>query len=224
MSITRKIASVLVALGMSVLPLSASTPALAHDGITGTTPGEGETVDAGAFDVTVTASEDIMNMADMAGNEIWVSGPKDSAEPQQVSLTCIKVSGATAAVPVDIDVPGVYTATWRLVSADGHPQEGSFDFTVKNDSGYTRSGNTDLPEGCQPLVMLTAMPMTTGETPVAIEDVAADTGDGQYVGLLWGIGFVVVGSLAGVGVVWLRERRKSDEALMKKLAESDPEL
>jgi hypothetical protein len=72
--------------------------------------------------------------------------------------------------------------------------------------------------------MLTAMPMTTGETPVAIEDVAADTGDGQYVGLLWGIGFVVVGSLAGVGVVWLRERRKSDEALMKKLAESDPEL
>ena len=143
MSITRKIASVLVALGMAVLPLSASTPALAHDGITGTTPGEGETVDAGAFDVTVTASEDIMNMADMAGNEIWVSGPKDSAEPQQVSLTCIKVSGATAAVPVDIDVPGVYTATWRLVSADGHPQEGSFDFTVKNDSGYTRSGNTD---------------------------------------------------------------------------------
>ena len=89
---------------------------------------------------------------------------------------------------------------------------------------YTRSGNTELPEGCQPLVMLTAMPMTTGETPVAIEDVAADTGDGQYVGLLWGIGFVVVGSLAGVGVVWLRERRKSDEALMKKLAESDPEL
>ena len=226
MSITRKIASLLVALGMAIVPLSASAPALAHDVIVGTSPSEGETVDAGAFDVTVTASEDIMNMADAAGNEIWVSGPNDSAETQQVSLPCIKVAGATASVPVDIDVPGTYTATWRLVSADGHPQDGSFTFTVKNDSGYTRSGNTDLPEGCAPLVMATAVAYDGAATPeprvvAAPEETSAD---GQYVGLLWGIGFVVVGSLAGVGAVWLRERRKRDAELMKKLAESDPEL
>ena len=225
MSITRKIATAIVGLGMAILPLSASAPALAHDGIVGTTPGEGETVDAGAFDVTITASEDIMNMADMVGNEIWVSGPNDSAEAQSVSLPCIKVAGATAAVPVDIDLPGTYTATWRLVSADGHPQEGSFTFAVKNDNGYARTGNSDLPEGCTPLAMATAVAYdgTATPEPRVIAAPAAE-GDGQYVGLLWGIGFVVVGSLAGVGAVWLRERRKSDAELMKKLAESDPEL
>lgn len=225
MSITRKIATVFVGFGLALLPLSASAPALAHDGIVGTTPSENDTVDAGAFDVTITASEDIMNMADMVGNEIWVSGPNDSAEAQSVSLPCIKVAGATAAVPVDIDLPGTYTATWRLVSADGHPQEGSFTFTVKNDSGYTRSGNLELPEGCTPLAMATAVAYDGAATPEPrVIAAPEESGDGQYVGLLWGISFVVVGSLAGVGAVWLRERRKSDAELMKKLAESDPEL
>ena len=227
MSTRRKIASIVTGLALLFGSLTAASPAMAHDSIVGTSPSDGDTVAAGAFDVSVTSSEDIMNMPDMAGNEIIVTGPADSADSQTVSLGCIKIDGAKASVPVDIDQPGTYTATWRLVSSDGHPIDGTFSFTVTNDSGYTKAASTDLPEGCVALPMLTAVAYdSTGATPeprTVATPATADNG-GQWVGLLWGIGFVVVGSLAGVGAVWLRERRKRDEELRKKLAESDPEI
>jgi methionine-rich copper-binding protein CopC len=227
MSIRSKIASVLAAAALVLAPLSATAPAFAHDAIVGTSPSDGETVSAGAFDVSVTSSEDIMNMPDMAGNQIVVTGPNDSADAQTVSLGCIKVDGAVASVPVDIETPGTYTATWQLVSQDGHSQDGTFSFTVTNDSDYKASGNTELPEGCVALPMLTAVAYdaTAGATPEPrVAAAPATKDDGQWAGLLWGIGFVVIGSLAGVGAVWLRERRKRDDELMKKLRESDPEL
>ena len=228
MSIRRRILTAAAAIAFFGASFVAASPALAHDEIVGTSPSDGSTVAAGAFDVTITSGEDIMNMADMAGNEIVVSGPADSSDSTVVSLNCIKVTGATAAVPVDIERPGTYTATWRLISQDGHPQDGTFSFTVTNDNGYAASGNTDFPEGCTALPMVTAIAyQDSTATPLAVDDVkrsATESGDGQWVGLLVGIGFVVVGSLAGVGVVWLRERKKRDADLLKKLAETDPEI
>ena len=231
MSIRRRIMTTAAAITLFAGSLIAASPALAHDEIIGTSPSDGASVAAGAFDVTITSGEDIMNMADMAGNEIVVSGPADSADSTVVSLNCIKVSGATAAVPVDIEKPGTYTATWRLISQDGHPQDGTFSFTVTNDNGYAATGNTALPDGCVvlPMVSTIAYQESTG-TPLAVDDKARSTSagstadGGQWVGLLVGIGFVVVGSLGGVAVVWLRERKKRDAELLKKLAETDPEI
>lgn len=226
MTIRRRIFALLASVSLIAIPFTATGPALAHDDITGTSPSAGETVSAGAFDVTVNSAEDIMNMPDMAGNQIFVTGPNGADMTSVVSLSCIKISGAVASVPVDIENPGDYTVNWQLVSQDGHTTNGTFDFTVTNDNGYKASGNTELPEGCTPLPMVTAVAYDGTATPEA-RDIAADSetkDDGQWIGLLIGIGFVVVGSIAGVIVVWLRERAKRDKELMAKLAETDPEL
>lgn len=223
MIIRRTLSAFLAAIALVFLPLGPA--ALAHDDLTSTSPADGESVAAGAFDVTVTSAEDIMNMADMTGNEIVVSGPIDSPESSVVSQFCIRVEGANASVPVDIDQPGTYTATWRLVSQDGHPVDGSFSFNVTNDSGYVASETPVTPEGCTPFPMATATAYDGAEaTPEVTSSIAPESTDQQWVGLLIGIGFVVVGSLAGVGVVAYRERNKRDAELIKKLAESDPEL
>ncbi|MEN9660372.1 MAG: hypothetical protein RLZZ443_301 [Actinomycetota bacterium] len=225
MTIRRRIFALLAAASMLAFSLTATSPALAHDEIVGTSPADGSTVAAGAFEVSITSSEDIMSMPDMAGNQITVSGPEGSENSSVVSLQCIKISGAVASVPVDIDQPGDYTATWQLVSQDGHATEGSFKFTVTNDNAYKASGNTDFPEGCVALPLVTAVAYDGAPTPEPrAMPATAKQDDGQWIGLLIGIGFVVVGSLAGVIVVWLRERAKRDKELMKKLAETDPEI
>jgi methionine-rich copper-binding protein CopC len=227
MTIQRRLLALLAAAALTLLSFVTTTPAQAHDGITATSPTDGATVSAGAFEVSVTASEDIMAMADMATNQIFVFGPLDTQDAATVSLGCIKISGATASVPVDIDKPGDYQVTWALVSQDGHPQEGTFGFTVTNDSDYVATGNTDFPADCAALPMLVATPYEAGATPEA-RDIAtteaASEDDGQWIGLLVGSGFVVVGSLAGVTVVALREKAKRDKELLKKLAETDPEI
>ena len=135
MTIRRRIFALLAAASMLAFSLTATSPALAHDEIIGTSPENGATVAAGAFEVSVTSSEDIMNMPEMAGNQIFVSGPEGSENSTVASLQCIKISGAMASVPVDIDQPGEYTATWQLVSQDGHTNEGSFKFTVTSERG-----------------------------------------------------------------------------------------
>lgn len=227
MTIQRRLFALVAAATLMLLSLVAASPAQAHDEIVGTSPADGATVSAGAFEVSVTASEEIMSMPDMSTNQIIVVGPLDTQDSTTVSLGCIKVAGSVASVPVDIDKPGDYQVTWNLVSQDGHPQEGTFGFTVTNDSEYVAAGNTEFPADCVALPMLTAMPYEAGATPEARDIVLADAetkDDGQWIGLLVGIGFVVVGSLAGVAVVALREKAKRDKELMKKLAETDPEL
>lgn len=227
MTIQRRLIALATAAAMVLLSLIASSPAQAHDEIVGTTPSNGETVAAGAFDVTVTASEEIMAMPDMATNMITVVGPLDTQDSTTVSLGCIKIVGSVASVPVDIDQPGDYQVTWNLVSQDGHPQEGTFGFTVTNDSGYVSAEEPVYPADCMALPMLVAMPYEAGATPEARDLAGADVkteDDGQWIGLLVGIGFVVVGSLAGVAVVALREKSKRDKELLKKLAETDPEI
>lgn len=225
MTIQSRILAVAAAATLLFAPLASSTPALAHDQIVGTSPSDGSTVAAGAFDVTVTSSDDIMKMPDMSGNEIFVSGPEGSENSTVVSLPCIKIDGPVASVPVDIELPGDYTVTWQLASQDGHSNDGTFKFTVTNDNAYKATGNNELPQGCEPLPMVTAVAYDGAATPEPRVMAATDTkDDGQWVGLLVGIGFVVVGSLAGVTVVWFRERAKRDKELMKKLAETDAEL
>ena len=227
MTTQRRFFALAAAVAMMLLSLVAASPANAHDEIVGTTPSNGETVAAGAFEVTVTASEEIMSMPDMATNMITVVGPLDTQDSTTVSLGCIKIAGSDASVPVDIDQPGDYQVTWNLVSQDGHPQEGTFGFTVTNETGYVSAENPEIPADCVALPMLVAMPYEAGATPEArdltmVEDEPKD--DGQWIGLLVGIGFVVVGSLAGVAVVALREKSKRDKELLKKIVETEPEI
>ncbi len=187
------------------------TPAQAHDDITNTAPAEGSTVEAGQFEVSITSSGELMNLEEQTTNDITVVGPLNQASSGVVSAPCIRVVGKVASVPVEIVEPGEYRATWQVVGSDGHAISGNFSFNVTNDTGYTAKGFASLPADCKPIPMATtAEGVTPGaETPKdehsGNHSDAPAANDGQWIGLLVGIGFVVLASVAGALTVKIRE-------------------
>jgi len=144
---------------LTLAPLAAQ----AHDAVVGTSPSADGTVAAGVVNLSVTFNESIMATPDNSGESIFLAGPDN---PSGVGLggTCLEVNGATMSTKLDLDQPGKYTVHWRSVSNDGHPSEGSFEFTLTNDNGYQSKG----------MLALTGQPCA-----VAIVDAVATPYDGQ---------------------------------------------
>lgn len=208
MSFSTKILATLASLMLATLGTSLSaSPSMAHDSLTDTSPSSGEVVEAGQFEVSITSAEEIINLADMSTNDISVVGPLDNPTSGIVSAPCIRVSGKTASVPVEIAEPGTYRATWQIVSSDGHPVSGQFQFEVTNTAGYVSRGFDSLPSDCKPIAMATTTDSTSGtlsEDGNPQQD-SVEGDSGQWIGLLVGIGFVVFASIAGALTVKLRE-------------------
>ncbi|MDJ0337856.1 copper resistance CopC family protein [Cryobacterium sp. PH31-O1] len=101
----------------------AAPAANAHDSVLATVPSDTEHVDLAPATVSMRFTDDIMQLGavllvvDSAGTD-WAEG-----EPA--------LDGSTATVAVDPALPdGAYQVRWRVVSADGHPISGTFDFSV----------------------------------------------------------------------------------------------
>ena len=158
------------------LTATAAVPAWAHSRLQHTDPADGATVTAQRAEVTLTFNERVH------GNftTVVVTGPGG-----------ISYSDGHVQV-IDDDVhqtvyplrSGAYTVAWRAISADGHPVEGQFHFTVA------------LPPGHEP----TAGPPTPAQ-PVAA---SARTGGGD--GWLWG-GLAAAVLVAAGGWWWWARRR-----------------
>lgn len=104
------------------LLLVGSGPASAHASLVGSDPEDGATLDAAPTAITLTFNENIGNPAYVAvtapdGSKVEVSDVR--AVDQEVTATL-----------VDPDQKGRFTATYRVVSADGHPVEGSIAYTT----------------------------------------------------------------------------------------------
>jgi copper resistance protein C len=219
-------ALLLAASVIALSPLAAS----AHDEVVGTTPGDGKTVDAGKVNVSVTFNEDIMKSADLAGEAIEVT----DALGDQITLTgtCLAVDGATLTAPMVFTANGDYTVNWRSVSNDGHPNEGTFGFTVAN---ATESGDANTTVGmgpvlggsCSPVYSAVDRAADTTATPMVISAPAPSpsaTPDPFITNLPYlgaGLILVVLGGLAGPIVQKLRQRRATMKAELKKLQDED---
>ena len=115
-----------IPLTLATLALSGAfaAPAFAHAALTGTSPENG----ASATDVTsisLTANEELL---DLGNGEGFVFAVSDAAG-QFYGDGCVVVDGTTASMPVHLGNAGEYTVAYRVVSADGHPIEGSWVFT-----------------------------------------------------------------------------------------------
>lgn len=104
-------------------PLAAS----AHDQIIGQFPNENEVVEGAPDAITFEFTDDLMDITQLAmvvdadGTD-WVSGP-------------LQVDRRTATQPLLPDLPeGSYQVRWRVVSSDGHPISGVFDFAVGHET------------------------------------------------------------------------------------------
>lgn len=99
-------------------------PAFAHAALTGTSPENGAST-TDTTSISLTANEELLDLGDGEGFVIAVS----DADGHFYGDGCVVVDGMTASMPVHLGGAGDYTVAYRVVSADGHPIEGSWQFT-----------------------------------------------------------------------------------------------
>jgi len=212
---------------ISLTPLSAQ----AHDEVVGTSPAADSSVSVGPVTVSVTFNEDIMKSADLSGeviqlvdslNDVWT-----------LDAGCLSVEGATLSTKVAIQRPGDYTVNWRSVSNDGHPNEGSFKFTVESKGQVDENAPdvTPLGDGACPVTYSaidTAIPVETS-TPMTVIMPApmpsASAKPDPFVQNLpflgFGIVLIVLGAIAGPVTQKMRGKRAAEKAALKKLQEEE---
>lgn len=196
----KRILTTTAALSLSVAAIfGAPSPVLAHSDELKTTPAAGSTVDAGRIPITLTFGEELLTGDDSISHEVVVT----NAAGEIVPALCASAEGFELSTASAIDQPGKYTVTWRTVSADGHPVDGTFDFTVENNTDYDAA--SDAVDAC-----VYAM-VTTGEAPTATQSSESWPGT-----LFIGAGFI--GVLAVIGIATrktikdrvLRRKNKSE--------------
>ena len=118
----------LLALALSFIPLAAN----AHEELVDQYPADGQMLQAGATELRLEFTNDLLELAGGAGNEIVISAPDGNV----FYAGCLPTQGSAGILPIDLDQSGTYQVAWRVVSADGHPISDSFSFTLENTNGY----------------------------------------------------------------------------------------
>ena len=145
-----------VALGFTLLW---SAPASAHDRLVSSNPEHGEELDEQPDWLEMEFSGQLQQV----GAEIKVM--HDGTDVSAGEIT-IEDRTLKSALPDDLK-PGAYTVNWRVVSEDGHPISGTFDFTLKDDgSGGGEAESGDSTEGA-----------ATGEESAGLGGSAVDAPD-----------------------------------------------
>ncbi|WP_237234381.1 copper resistance CopC family protein [Rothia nasisuis] len=123
--------------------LLGANPAQAHDELLATNPADGSTLAQAPAELELTYSGDIMDVD--GANQVRVTnaaGDSVTSGDPEIDGTAIRQPLSTSAAE------GTYTVTWRVVSSDGHPIQGTFTYTVGDASAATASAepsaeNTD---------------------------------------------------------------------------------
>lgn len=154
--------------------LGPATPAFAHNVLIGSQPSTGATLTTGPTEIRLNFNAPIRT----GPNTIKVIGPNGTHWERSENATVDGNSVTTPVVP--LGPAGLYTASYAIVSTDGHPVSGDITFTL------TKAGNG---------------------TPVTLA--AAQTGGGGGIPVwVWIIGAAVL--LAVVLVIALRPGRRPD--------------
>lgn len=149
---------------VAVLGPALAAPAVhAHDQILESNPADGATLDAPPVAVVLTFNADILPIApavlvrDAAGAVVL------DAEPA--------VAGPVATAPLPADLaPGVYAVSWRVVSQDGHPIQGSFTFAVADTPAPAPAAPTTTPPAGTATTPATMTPSVASPSPETSAD------------------------------------------------------
>jgi methionine-rich copper-binding protein CopC len=125
-------------IGITLLAAMTLSPAaLAHDDVIDQVPAPGSQVEAGVIDIKLDFSNELLDLG--SGAEIIVTSP----DGKTALTSCAVLDGTLATARTELDQAGSYNVAWRVVSSDGHPIEGSYQFDLVNSSGYQASGSIE---------------------------------------------------------------------------------
>ena len=175
--------------------------AQAHDDVISVQPESGSSVEAGIIDLNVTFNEEVLNTSDGSGFEIIVANASGDLQ----TVGCISPMGNSLSARAALANAGEYTVSWRSVSADGHPIEGSYKFTVSN----TAEVDADLINNC-PRLLIAPAPESI-EDPEAIAyssagEAVANNNTALEIGIL-----IVVVAMVVFFAIWVTARRKNSK-------------
>ncbi|MFU8875478.1 copper resistance CopC family protein [Micromonospora sp. SL4-19] len=182
------VAAVLAALAMLLAPAS---PAAAHNSLQAANPAQDSRLSTPPTQITLK----FLQKLDPAFTTIVLS----DADQRKVPTSEPAVTGATGTVTITQPLAnGNYTVAYRVVSADGHPVQGSYSFTLADPAAATASAAPD--------VAASAAANTDAVSPASASPAASSRrSDGSGPILLLAGGIAVVAVVAGVVV--LRRRR-----------------
>ena len=194
---TRTAGAVLAAVLLAVAAaVGVASPAQAHDQIISTSPSEDGHVDTAPAEVSMVYTDSLIEVGAVVlvmddDEKDWADGP-------------VALDGPNATQAIKAGMPdGVYQVRWRVVSSDGHPISGVYDFavgtaTLTADTGTETASNTQA----------TADPAAAGPdegTASGAPSTTRTVSSTVVIGLL--------GAIAGIavfgGVLWFRSRRTS---------------
>ena len=114
----------LLALGLALLMIFPGAQALAHAQLVGAFPKANAKVSSSISQVRLSFDDDLILLGD--SNRISVTNSRN----QRVDLNNPQVVGNHLSVSLKKLVKGKYRVSYRVISADGHPIEASYFFTV----------------------------------------------------------------------------------------------
>lgn len=126
------VAALSVTFGSAGLLLVGAGPALAHNVLISTDPGDGAVLDEApetvslTFDQPVSTFEPVLRVFGPNGNDFAGGAPQ--------------IVGGTISVPFSAGAAGDYRVAYRVISADGHPVSGQFTFTLSDSAAGDATG------------------------------------------------------------------------------------
>ncbi|GAA2236686.1 copper resistance protein CopC [Herbiconiux moechotypicola] len=211
--------SAAAAIGLAVVP---ATAALAHDDLASSSP---------AADSSITADPGVVTL-DFTETLLTVGGTPDGGSPDGFAIQvvdpegmhyesgCVTVQDAQSSTPVALGDAGGYVVLWQVVSSDGHPTSGQFEFDYEPTTlDGAADGLTNAPvcgdawagdpDGTPTPTAAPATPTETAAEPEATASPTTDSAAGDPTGtavplvaggaLPWPV--VVLVALVGAGLI-----------------------
>jgi methionine-rich copper-binding protein CopC len=141
--VLRRTAAFVLAIG--VVAFGAAAPAQAHNSLVSSTPEADSTITELPKAFSVTTNEPLLDLSgEGAGFALQV---KDAAG-DYYGDGCYQIVDSTLSMGAGLGAAGEYTLLWQVVSADGHPVSGEFDFTWAPAAGAEVSPGSPTPPSC----------------------------------------------------------------------------
>ncbi|MEU2610247.1 copper resistance CopC family protein [Micromonospora sp. NPDC007271] len=182
--------------GLAVL-LAPASPAAAHNSLLTANPAKNARLAAPPAQITLK----FLQKLDPAFTTIVLS----DADQRKVSTSEPAVTGTTGTVTISEPLAnGSYTVAYRVVSADGHPVQGSYSFTVADPAASAAAPTASAAPG---VVASAAADQGAASSASASPAASSRRSDGSDPMPLVAGGIAVVAVVAGVVV--LRRRRRA---------------
>lgn len=170
------------------------SPAGAHAELESSDPQDGTTLASAPASISFTFGEQILS----EGNAVTLT---DVAADTRLEVGPVEVDGDTVSVAWPESSPaGEFRAAYRVVSADGHPIDGTISFTVEQAVGTVEA--TPVAASASPT---TSASPTSSASPTAVTaSPTPEEGDADAGFLAWVLGIgvaVLLGALAGMWVM-----------------------